>query len=159
MAFGFYPLIPKLIKAKIPIDESLRLYVPPEAVDPDRAIDGRADIYSLAMILFHVMSGHLPFYGNDFLTVRDHRLFVSAAENLFCKTLAKNPDDRFDNFKDFIKELKSANQQIFGPTDVIEVVEKEQALSLNSNESDFCDELPAAQSVMHKIPKFLNWIL
>jgi eukaryotic-like serine/threonine-protein kinase len=38
-------------------------YMPPEQIEAQRDIDGRADVYSLAATLFHLATGQLPFPG------------------------------------------------------------------------------------------------
>jgi len=114
--FGFHFLVPQLVEERAQIDENLKLYIAPEVFKQTTEIDGRADIYSMSMIIFHILSGHLPFFSNNFLESKDHRSLVSAAENLFSKTLQIDPKHRLQNLKDFMKELKSLDW-LFSATD------------------------------------------
>jgi hypothetical protein len=40
-------------------------YLAPERLDPDAAVDGRADLYSATCILFEMLTGRPPFGGNE----------------------------------------------------------------------------------------------
>ncbi|NIR46931.1 protein kinase, partial [candidate division KSB1 bacterium] len=136
--FGFHVLIPELMSEKAEIEEDFKFYVPPEIVRQTTEIDGRADIYSLGMILFHILSGQLPFFEPELLSSKEHRSLISAAENLFAHSLRKNPERRFLNLKDFITELKNISCELFGTTDVIEVVEEEfKSIPTNCNPQAF----------------------
>jgi serine/threonine protein kinase/tetratricopeptide (TPR) repeat protein len=83
-------------------------YMSPEQGTGDRAVDGRADTYSLACVLYEMLSGHPPFLGN---TAREilvrHSLdpvpplrsarpeLTESVERAVQKALSKSPADRY----------------------------------------------------------------
>jgi serine/threonine-protein kinase len=74
----------------------------------DRAMDGRADLYSLGCVAYHLLTGHLVFEGETPLqTILKHlqqppeppsnrtdRPIPAELETLVLACLAKRPDDR-----------------------------------------------------------------
>jgi serine/threonine-protein kinase len=97
-------------------------YVSPEQVMGTGALDGRADIYSVGVLLFQALTGRVPFTGtNDFdiMTAqvsteppRPSSLNPAIApelEQIVLKALAKKPSERFQDAKQFrtaLEELK-----------------------------------------------------
>ncbi len=85
------------------------LYMAPEQIE-GTTVDGRSDIYSLGVVLHHMIAGHPPFGGDTLLTIafkhvheappplRSIRPGVPEAwESLVLRALAKNPDDRYQS--------------------------------------------------------------
>ena len=85
------------------------LYMAPEQIE-GLPVDGRADIYSVGAIMYHIVTGRAPFDGPDplaiaFKTVNEAPLSPRELnpqvppdwEALILKTLHKNPADRFPN--------------------------------------------------------------
>ena len=84
-------------------------YMAPEQIE-GRRVDGRSDVYSLGAVLYEVVTGRMPFEGDDPLSVAfQHvheapvppRLLNAAVpedwESLILKALAKDPSDRFQS--------------------------------------------------------------
>lgn len=82
-------------------------YLAPELV-LGQQVDGRADLYALGVILYELSTGHLPFMGDDPLTVIAQHVHQQpqpprqvrpdlppALETILLKLLAKQPGDRF----------------------------------------------------------------
>jgi DNA-binding NarL/FixJ family response regulator len=91
-------------------------YVCPEQTD-GRDPDQRGDLYSLGIILYEMLAGHLPFLGNTITEIFEgHRhgpvpllpAALAAHQPLLDRLLAKNPDDRFPNARLFLEALTAA---------------------------------------------------
>ena len=99
-------------------------YAAPEQIQ-EGEIDARIDIYSLAIVLYELLSGKLPFEGEtsfDFLMARLTEparplldanpdvspLFVPIIE----KALAQDPDDRYQTMDEFSSALTQVRRQL-----------------------------------------------
>ena len=95
----------------------------PAYMSPEQAsggtIDGRSDIYSLGVIFYELVTGRKPFTANTpvELTLKHLKEPVprpkqivrdlpQEAEQIILKSLAKNPDDRFQNMAAFASALE-----------------------------------------------------
>ncbi len=91
------------------------LYMSPEQVE-GRKIDGRADIYSMGIMLYELAAGRPPFIRGDIAYHQVHTpppplSQLNAAvppefEKLIMKAIAKKPDERYQNTKELIKDLE-----------------------------------------------------
>ena len=94
-------------------------YMAPEQCEGRVAVDGRADIYSFGCILFHMVTGDLPFPGDGFAevilkhlsepvpSVRSLNPSVSPAfDKLVLHCLAKNRDYRFQSADELLVALR-----------------------------------------------------
>lgn len=119
---GFYPsTIGKILKDKtsggrLVVDPA---YISPEQVSGSSELDNRADIYSLAVILFELLTGKRPFSSSNPLQAAMMRItdpvpspaklngdippLVDAA---IMKALAKDPNERFQTVDEFIDALE-----------------------------------------------------
>jgi len=95
-------------------------YMAPEQVQ-GLAVDGRADQFSLAVIVFEMLTGEKPFTGEQLTTVvykivaeepaLPHRLNSTLSQqisNVLRKALAKKPDARYPNCQKFVDALEAA---------------------------------------------------
>jgi eukaryotic-like serine/threonine-protein kinase len=97
-------------------------YIAPETWAGDsRALDGRADLFSLAVIVFRWLTGKLPFDAPDLIgkmtavTTGERPSVVALRPDLpkavdawMCRALAIRPDERFQNGTDFYDALAAA---------------------------------------------------
>jgi predicted ATPase len=94
-------------------------YLPPEQA-LGQEVDGRADLYSLGVIIYELTTGRLPFTGDDPLTIISQHLYAPvvpprtfrpelppALEASILKLLAKNPADRFPSARELEHALDS----------------------------------------------------
>jgi eukaryotic-like serine/threonine-protein kinase len=95
-------------------------YMSPEQIS-GRRIDGRSDLFSLAVTTYQLYCGHLPFVGENFNDLMykivsighpDPRSLNAALSNdmtaFFDRALAKNPKQRYQTGHEFAKALREA---------------------------------------------------
>jgi hypothetical protein len=94
-------------------------YISPEQLDGN-AVDARADMYSLAAVLYHLVSGRLPFDGATHRSLM-HQIFNATAPSLvglrggvpprmdeiLQRALAKNPNQRHSTWDEFARDWSS----------------------------------------------------
>jgi serine/threonine protein kinase/tetratricopeptide (TPR) repeat protein len=100
-------------------------YAAPEQARGDR-VDKRADIFSLGVLLYEMLTGTWPFRGKTTIDVRHAVLHdpprpVSEVRNrpipprlqqIIDRALEKEPKDRFQNMEDFRNELREVLQEL-----------------------------------------------
>ena len=97
------------------------LYMSPEQCEEASNVDERSDIYSLGVILFHMLTGEVPFKGSSLTAVLSAHLLKSPPslrsikpeipeklEKVVLKTLAKKPDLRYQNISEFAEDFDVA---------------------------------------------------
>jgi eukaryotic-like serine/threonine-protein kinase len=100
-------------------------YAAPEQARGDR-VDKRADIFSLGVLLYEMLTGTWPFRGKTTIDVRHAVLhdpprpiselrtspIPPRLQQIIDKALAKEPKDRFQNMEDFRNELRQVLQEV-----------------------------------------------
>jgi len=94
-------------------------YIAPEQARGSR-VDAQSDIYSLGAVLYELLTGEVPFPGDNFVavamrhinepppSVREHRPDVSPRlDAAIRRAMAKQPRDRFASMSDFCTELSA----------------------------------------------------
>lgn len=99
------------------------LYMSPEQCRGER-LDARADIYSLGVIAYQMLSGRTPFEGDFTYVMEAHKAFPvpplearkvrKKLKRVIGGALAKNPDDRPQTAEAFSSSLRSRSEGIFG---------------------------------------------
>jgi len=94
-------------------------YMSPEEMEGERELDGRADLYSLACVLYEMLVGSAPFRseGRQALEARDTIPSVLAArpevpaavDRALRHALAKVPEERFATMAEFTAALRHAS--------------------------------------------------
>jgi len=154
-------------------------YAAPEQIQ-EGEIDARIDIYSLAIVLYELLAGRLPFEGEtsfDFLMARltEPPLPILEANPdvppvfvpIFEKALAQDPNERYQTMVDFSQDLIEARYQLSRsayhtapePTSVIgskELQETKVTLKLTSSgqqiSTDGDDELVIGRAHKNSVP-------
>ena len=93
-------------------------YMSPEQARCSASLDHRTDLYSMGTIFFEMLTGVLPFAGNNFaeylsaMLIEEPRSpqsvcanFPVEADPLLRKALAKNPDERFKDATEMLEAL------------------------------------------------------
>jgi tRNA A-37 threonylcarbamoyl transferase component Bud32/tetratricopeptide (TPR) repeat protein len=92
-------------------------YIAPERFKAE-TVDGRADIFSAGVMLYLLLTGHLPFGGGEMTAsykivneahsgLGEHiKDYPPALDGILDMALAKNPDDRFSTAEDFADALR-----------------------------------------------------
>jgi serine/threonine protein kinase len=105
----------------------------PEYMSPEQAsgkvVDHRSDVYALGVVLFEMLTGRLPFEGDNplqilmkhqtepaptFDDVRPDRNLPAVLEVVVQRALAKRPQDRQQSMSDLLVDLQKASEGIHG---------------------------------------------
>ncbi|MCB9600465.1 MAG: protein kinase [Sandaracinus sp.] len=133
-------------------------YIAPEYIQ-STAIDGRADLYSLGVLMYEMVTGALPFdyeYPGDLLVkhVTEQPIPPSereptvepALEKLILRALEKDPARRFRDAYHFLEELRLARERLGGPASWGGLSEKPAA----REDSDPDVVMPKVDEVVHR---------
>jgi serine/threonine-protein kinase len=101
-------------------------YIAPEQAQGQH-VDDQTDVYSLGVVLFELLTGHVPFSGENFVAVamrhinepppsiRAERPDVPPrVEAAIQRAMAKDPADRFRSMADFCQELDACLAEVQG---------------------------------------------
>lgn len=97
----------------------------PDYMSPEQVIggevDGRADQYSLGVVLFQMLTGTTPFQGETPMQIASQQLHMTppmprsmrsdlpeAAERVLLRAMAKRPEERFSNAQEFVQAFRTA---------------------------------------------------
>ena len=96
-------------------------YMSPEQIQGDRELDGRSDIYSMGVVLYHMLCGTVPYTGSTAASVMMMHLInpvphvyekneslPTAIQVVLDTAMAKNPDDRFQTAGELARALQDA---------------------------------------------------
>ncbi|MBF0451949.1 MAG: CHASE2 domain-containing protein [Candidatus Magnetomorum sp.] len=99
-------------------------YMSPEQVE-GKKIDGRSDLFSLGILLYHLITAELPFQGaslSELMYNISHQTPISpksinpkiptALELILIKALAKDPNERFQSAESFGRHLRVLDEKI-----------------------------------------------
>ncbi len=100
-------------------------YIPPEQAENGRLADIRSDLYSLAAVLFEMLSGHPPYEGDtavDIVVKHINEKIPSICrirpdlppelDAFLAKAMAKAPADRYNTPQEFIQALEQVQQLV-----------------------------------------------
>ncbi|PIE06107.1 MAG: protein kinase [Sorangium cellulosum] len=97
-------------------------YMPPEQVLSE-AVDARADIYSMGVVMFRALTGHLPFESEKDLDMLAHQVLLQApppswflegldprVDSVVTRAMCKRPENRYATMKEFAEDLDRLNR-------------------------------------------------
>jgi serine/threonine protein kinase len=133
-------------------------YLAPEQIQ-GCALDGRADLYSLACAGFELLCGAPPFGQDQGLTVMYAQMYApppaatarrpelpAAVDRVLATALAKNPADRYPTCGQFAEELRTALRlSPGGPDDPARLRSRGRARSVAESRPPSSQERPAGQ--------------
>jgi len=95
-------------------------YMSPEQIQGDREIDGRSDIYSMGVVLYHMLCGSVPFSGTTAASVMmmhlinpvpqihdQNKTLPIGIQSVLDTAMAKNPKDRYQTAGEFAKAIQA----------------------------------------------------
>jgi serine/threonine protein kinase len=94
-------------------------YMSTEQGTGSHEIDHRADIYSLGIVFYEMLTGNKPYTGTDTVAILYQHMHAdipklegenSVFQHILDKALAKNPKDRFDAIEEFSEALYEASK-------------------------------------------------
>jgi serine/threonine protein kinase len=104
-------------------------YIAPEQARGQK-VDPKTDIYSLGVVLYELLSGEVPFSGDNFVAVAMRHVNEPAPSVLdrrpdcpprldlaIQRAMSKDPEDRFESMGDFVVELEACLAEIDGDGD------------------------------------------
>ncbi len=116
-------------------------YIPPEQAESGHSADTRSDLYSVAAVLFEMLTGRPPFEGEsavDIVVKHMNEKVPSIChlrpdlpiemDQFMQKAMAKSPAERYSTPREFISALEQVQQQIqaMQPTDRQEALDRHQ---------------------------------
>nr|BBH94747.1 hypothetical protein KTA_29460 [Thermogemmatispora argillosa] len=100
-------------------------YIAPEQAESGRSADTRSDLYSVATVLFEMLTGHPPFEGETAVDIvikhmnekvpsicRQRPGLPPEMDQFFQKAMAKSPADRFQTPQEFLAALEQLQQRV-----------------------------------------------
>jgi serine/threonine-protein kinase len=94
-------------------------YMSPEQIQGKRG-DARTDLYALGIILYEMLTGAVPFHGDNALSVMNQHLTTTPPlprqsnssippqiEAIIMKSIRKNPEERYQSAEAFLNDIKN----------------------------------------------------
>jgi serine/threonine protein kinase len=123
MDFGLAKLKGSLKLTKTSSTVGTLAYMAPEQIQGGE-VDARSDIFSFGVVLFEMLTGHMPFRGEHEAammysilneepeSIQKSRQDISAEiDRIFRRALEKEPEDRYQSVADMVSELRRVQKQ------------------------------------------------
>lgn len=99
-------------------------YISPEQAKGVKNLDGRADIYSLGVVLYELLVGHVPYTGDTPYSIIHDHIYTPlpmptqinpdiplAVEMVLYKSMEKSPEQRYATANEMIQDLRDAIEE------------------------------------------------
>jgi serine/threonine protein kinase len=133
----------------------------PEQIQGDHEIDGRSDIYSLGVVLYHMLCGSVPYDGVTAASVMMMHLINPVPEirllnkslpvgiqAILEKAMSKNPKDRYQSAGEFAKAIQAVTTGVFKKP----VLHNVKPAAANGTEKPSIGSLPPAKPAGSRRP-------
>ncbi len=100
------------------------LYMSPEQIKRPRDIDHRSDIYSAGIVLYEMVTGHVPFTGETDFSIKEQHVnspppnpcvrnprIPQRLGDLILKAIAKDPDRRYRDCREFLAAIRAYEEK------------------------------------------------
>ncbi|MBF0564067.1 MAG: SUMF1/EgtB/PvdO family nonheme iron enzyme [Nitrospirae bacterium] len=94
-------------------------FMSPEQIENSTKVDHRADVYSMGIVLYNMLTSKVPFDGNSDYAIKHAHIAMPPpkvrnvrqdlpewVDNCIAKALEKDPDNRYSGCKEFIREIE-----------------------------------------------------
>ncbi len=123
MDFGLAKLKGSLKLTKTSSTVGTLAYMAPEQIQGEE-VDARSDIFSFGVVLFEMLTGHMPFRGDHEAAVmysiineepelvqKSRPDISSEIDRIIRRALEKDPEDRYQHIDDMVSELRRVQKQ------------------------------------------------
>ncbi|HET7856387.1 MAG TPA: protein kinase [Gaiellaceae bacterium] len=104
-------------------------YIAPEQARGER-VSPKTDIYSLGAVLYELLTGEVPYPGDNFVAIAMRHVHdpvpsvldrrpdcPSRLDSVVRRAMAKDPDERFESMNDLLGELEACRAELAGRSD------------------------------------------
>ena len=144
-------------------------YIAPEQAMDSSTVDRRCDIYALGGTLYHLLTGTVPFTGPSAMSIlmkhtqeelqypKERRADLpDSICSVICKMMEKDPDDRYQNCSELLKDLRAVKNK--KPTSTSKKKKQLKApakkrLTMNNLDKDLADLSSTGKSIKKNVRK------
>jgi serine/threonine-protein kinase len=136
-------------------------YIPPEQAESGRSADTRSDLYSVAAVLFEMLTGHPPFEGETAVDIvikhmnekvpsicRVRPDLPSELDQFLQKAMAKSPANRYNTPKEFIVAIEQLQKRIQATQPERRASPERDPVAENGYEQQQRQEIPEVQGAV-----------
>lgn len=171
MDFGLAKLKGSLKLTKTSSTMGTLAYMAPEQIEGGE-VDARSDIFSFGVVLYEMLTGHLPFRGeheaamvysivNEEPTPIQKYLPDVSSElvHILNRALEKDPEDRYQGVHDMVIDLRRLKKQTSHVSRIVSAEKPFEGVSVRSGEPSKGARAGARAVWLSRIPRNMRWVL